>query len=234
MKYSIRAFLHFAFLSLALVAIFAPMASSSCQECRLLETQQFPFYEYVCSPAFGPGYDGSCYRNENSCSISGSICEGGDPGCFLAQTMISTPNGNRPIESLKEGDEIWCVSDDGTKVAGKVVQTLKHTSNGYYRLNGSILVTGVHRFMVCGGQAQNYAAGFGPKTYEKHSLGQWIPLSDISVGQELLKIDGSRETVETIDSVDRGVRVYNLEVSPYHNYFANGVLVHNQKPDPTE
>jgi len=232
MKYSIRMFLQLAFFSLTLVAVIAPAASSNCYQCVLLQTNQFPFYDWSCSPAVGPGHTG-CYRSTSECIEYASACDGGDPGCFLAQTMISTPDGDRPIESLKAGDAIWCVADDGTRIAGKVLQTLKHTSDGYYRLNGSILVTGVHRFMVSN-PAQNVAAGLDQKTHEKHLLGQWIPLSDIVVGQELVKFDGSSETVETIDAVDRGVRVYNLEVSPYHNYFANGVLVHNHKPDPTE
>jgi hypothetical protein len=224
------AFLIFALASLVLVVAFTPPANA-CQSCGLVFV---PGYGYIwtCYPALGAGHV-ACYHDLYGyfCQETGDPCVGGGPGCFLAGTMISTPDGNRPIESLREGDAIWCVSDDGRKVAGKVEATLRHVSDGYCRLNGSTLVTGDHRFLVAG-MGRNVVAGLGSENYETHALGQWIPLKNLDVGQQLLRIDGTQETVETIDNVDRGVRVYNLEVSPYHNYFANGILVHNKKPDP--
>jgi len=228
------AFLKLGLLSLALVMVFA-VSASACQVCTMISTNNPPnYYAWVCSGAFGPGYVG-CYHDNygNWCQSYGDPCAGGDPGCFVAGTMISTPDGDRPIESLKKGDAIWCVGDDGKRIAGKITATLRHTSNGYYRLNGSTRVTGEHRFLT-NGLGQNFVASVASTNYEQHMLGQWIPLEDLSVGQRLLTIDGTPETVETIEFVDRGVRVFNFEVAPYHNYFANGILVHNRKPDPHE
>jgi hypothetical protein len=152
--------------------------------------------------------------------------------------MVSTPDGDRPIESLQAGDVIWCVGENGERIAGRITKTLKELSAGYYRLNGSTLVTGAHRFLVAesdpGSGITLASTQFQQhRRYEQHALGQWIPLEDIAPGQKLLTIDGGLVTVETMEFVDRGVRVYNLEVATHHNYFADGILVHNKKPDPT-
>jgi hypothetical protein len=145
--------------------------------------------------------------------------------------MISTPSGDRPIESLQVGDAIWSVGENGERVQGKIAKAIRDVSNGYYRLNGSTRVTGAHRFMTA-------RSGENPDVvstkYEQHALGEWTPVRDLVPGQQLRTIDGGFETVKTIEFVDRGVRVFNFEVEPYHNYFANGVLVHNRKPDPSE
>jgi hypothetical protein len=231
MKLSSRSILKLGLLSLALMMVFA-LSASACQVCHFRYVPGY-WYAWICDPAFGAGYTGCNYEVTGGwCGTYGSPCQGG-PSCFLAGTMISTPDGDRPIESLKEGDAIWCVGEDGKRVAGRITATLKHVSNGYYRLNGSTLVTGEHRFLMTGA-GPNFVASVASMSYEQHALGQWIPLRDLSVGQQLLKFDGTSETIETIEFVDRGVRVFNLEVAPHHNYFANGILVHNRKPDPNQ
>jgi hypothetical protein len=233
MKRSSRSFLKLGLLSLALVIVFA-VSASACQNCYTISLPYWPYEGWTCYPALGPGYTG-CWHDYYGyyCQTYGDPCEGGGPACFLAGTMISTPDGDRPIESLKKGDTIWCMGEDGKMIAGEVTATLKHVNNGYYRLNGSTLVTGAHRFLMTG-SGPNFVASVASMNYEQHALGQWIPLRDLSVGQQLLTIDGTSETIETIEFVDRGVRVFNLEVAPHHNYFANGILVHNRKPDPNQ
>jgi hypothetical protein len=47
------------------------------------------------------------------------------PGCFPAGTMIATPAGLRPIESINRGDLVTLVGADGTATSGKVDSTFQ-------------------------------------------------------------------------------------------------------------
>jgi hypothetical protein len=42
------------------------------------------------------------------------------PGCFPAGTMVETPEGTRPIETIHPGDLVTLVNADGTQTSGKV------------------------------------------------------------------------------------------------------------------
>ena len=43
----------------------------------------------------------------------------------------------------------------------------------------------------------------------------------------MLSTMGGSVTVVNVQTVARGVRVYNIEVDGTHTFFANGMLVHN-------
>lgn len=205
--------------------------AAACFNCNLISVPFWPYQAWGCDPAGGPGYEGCVSDGWSWCDTYGDSCVGDGWGCFLAGTVVSTPDGDRPIESLEVGDAIWCVGSDGARVAGEVTRTYQEVSHGYYLLNGSIRVTGMHRFLT-GPAKRSFDDGFTATTsFEQHPLGAWTPMSKLDLGQELRTIGGGSRVVETIEFVDRGVRVFNLEVSPHHNYFAEGVLVHNRKPD---
>ncbi len=60
--------------------------------------------------------------------------------------------------------------------------------------------------------------------------GEWIPASELKVGDELFTIDGKKARITGIKEVyiPEGIEVYNLEVKGYENYIVeNGVVVHN-------
>lgn len=208
-------------------AVVGATSARACYTCNLVPVPWWPYQAWGCDPAYGPGEEGCVSDGWSWCNAYGDACFGNSlPGCFLAGTMVATPDGDRPIEKLEAGDAIWCVDESGQKVLGRVADTIRDTSHGYYQLNGSTSATGAHRFLAINPR------NAGAARYEQHALGQWTPLEDISPGDYLNTIDGGTEVVRTIDFVNQGVRVYNLEVQPHHNYFANGHLVHNKKPDP--
>lgn len=75
---------------------------------------------------------------------------GAVPACFLAGTMVSTPGGRVPIETIKIGDYI--LSLDGRKV--KVLNITRQQTESYYRLKtslGETNVTGEHPYMMADG-----------------------------------------------------------------------------------
>jgi len=57
---------------------------------------------------------------------------------------------------------------------------------------------------------------------------EWIPASQLQVGDSLKTIDGKQVVIKNITEVDERVEVYNLHVNNVENYFANDVLVHNK------
>jgi hypothetical protein len=57
---------------------------------------------------------------------------------------------------------------------------------------------------------------------------KFIKLKDVKKGDLLLNYDGTEEEVESIEFISSIDDVYNIEVSGNHNYYAEGVLVHNK------
>jgi hypothetical protein len=133
--------------------------------------------------------------------------------CFVAGTLIATPKGQVPIESLQVGDEVLAF-DHGlvpsTVTATHVAEaaTLELTLS-----DGSVIVTtDEHPF--------------------RHR-GEWVKAADLKPGAELVSLT-PRGDGFGLKSAKRGeVRtVYNISVATQENYFAGGVLVHNKQPGP--
>lgn len=135
--------------------------------------------------------------------------EGG--GCFLPGTMITLADGTqKPIQDIAIGDEIKTITDP-LRVAygtGRVVETFKHTVGGYLVINDTLRVTPEHRL------------------YSNHS---WRTAGELQRGDWLLRADGTKEFITTIETVRDVVEVYNFSVEPQHTYLADGFYVHNQK-----
>jgi len=182
--------------------------------------------EFGCKLYYENGSMG-CILTQTTCNWTGGACTYTDPNCFLAGTLIMTPDGMRTIEQIQSGDAIISVAPNGERVVGKVSQLIKDTSYGYSVINGHVRVTGLHRFLVPVTPFQ--VASISPSE-ETHRLGTWREARALQIGDLLTTFAGATVPIERIDRVDRGVRVYNLEVEPFHNYFADGILVHNKKP----
>ena len=45
------------------------------------------------------------------------------PICLAAQTVIDTPDGQVPVEALREGDAVWTVDSTGARVAATLIRT---------------------------------------------------------------------------------------------------------------
>jgi hypothetical protein len=151
------------------------------------------------------------------CVLGGAACS--QDSCFAAGTLIDTPVGPRPIESLREGDVVWSYDlRTRQRIAAHISRTFVHR-NAHVRdlrlAGGSTLrVTDEHPFYVPG-------------------EGRYVPASELSVGVELASLDAgslSETPVVSLSEQRKRTTVYNLEVAGFHNYFAAGVLVHNKTP----
>jgi hypothetical protein len=58
-----------------------------------------------------------------------TFCKVGFGTCFTAGTLIRTPDGDRPIETLRAGDKVWCYDQTtGTQTLETVEETFVRTT----------------------------------------------------------------------------------------------------------
>ncbi|WP_189671468.1 polymorphic toxin-type HINT domain-containing protein [Promicromonospora soli] len=151
--------------------------------------------------------------------LSKGWCKFGFGKCFVAGTLIHTPDGPRPIEDIKVGDKVWAHDlATGADELQVVLETfVRHTTELFHlTINGAVIsTTAEHPFMV---------SGRG-----------WLDAAFLKVGDLLVTPDGATVPIEAIETEQRddaeAESVYNFHVSTHHNYYVHAgdiaVLVHN-------
>jgi RHS repeat-associated protein len=152
--------------------------------------------------------------------------------CFVAGTPIHTDSGLKLIEDIKPGDRVlsW---NESKKVFEyqSVVQIFRNQATELMKVTIShekqqIVSTLEHPFYVNVHKSRNNLS----KEDDGEIRGNWVAAVDLRVGDQLLRANGSWETVNQLEKVTRSERVYNFEVAENHNYFVGttGVLAHNE------
>lgn len=142
----------------------------------------------------------TCY----TCQVDCGTC------CFLPGTKVTTPSGEKTIENLKVGDKVISFNEKTkTNEPAKIEKTFEHKTSGYLIVNNKLFVTQEHPFLI---------------------NGEWKTIGQAKLGDNLQTIDGKTETISSIKQVTKQVTVYNIEVSPNNNYYAEGILAHNKVP----
>jgi hypothetical protein len=132
---------------------------------------------------------------------------GGGAYSFGENTLIDTENGSKKIVDIQKGDIVKSYDEINQKIVfTEVLDTRTKISDFYYLLNFKIEVTENHEFYVDG---------------------KWIPVRDLKLGDNLF--DGRKNIILwSMIKIDEPVVVYNFDTeAPYDNYFAEGILVHN-------
>ena len=144
-------------------------------------------------------------------------------GCFVAGTLVDTPDGPRPIDALKRGDVVWAWSEaEGARVRRRIEATHRNLAQVVCRVEvGDDVIPGVtpeHPFFHV-------------------DAGEFVAFRDLPTDALLLTVvDGEpRPTrisgLQVTEHLEPCVMVFNLTVEgPEHTYFAEGVLVHNKPP----
>jgi len=151
-----------------------------------------------------------------------SICDGrscGAPGaCFVAGTLVATPEGARPIESLRAGDLVLARGAPGGDVQPRSIATT------YIRPAHSLV--DVHVMTVDG--AREAIRCTVDHLYFTSDLG-WMGAADLRAGQTLLDSAGREVQVTRVMPIAQEAWVYNFEVDVDHTYFVgrSEVWVHN-------
>ncbi|MCG8408818.1 MAG: hypothetical protein MI923_26730, partial [Phycisphaerales bacterium] len=133
---------------------------------------------------------------------------------FVAGTWISTPEGGKPIEDLRVGDEVFSVDEHdpcGPPKVGRVTQLFR-------RIAPAILWVE----LACG-----TALGTTPNHEVWTHQHGWIEASLLSPGDTFLDENDDPVTVKEIWIDPTPTPVYNFEVEGTATYYAQGVWVHN-------
>jgi hypothetical protein len=151
--------------------------------------------------------------------VGGSFGIGGSFGCFVAGTQIATPAGTRPIETLRLGDIVLAYDEHAGRVVPRpVTATFVHPDHPVGTLplsDGRVLrVTSNHPIYLP--DQQRYADA-----------------GELTGDERLLTLTATTQTSSLIAgafqaSATEPATVYNITVAGEHNYFAEGVLVHNK------
>ena len=174
-------------------------------------------------------YGKSCKRNDctgnwwlatsGTTNIYGSCIGSRCKQSFIAGTKITMADGTlKNIELLKKGDKV--MSSSGETVVEKIHKYT--TEEAVYSLNGSrYFVTGSHPFMTLGGWKSFHPENTRRKVPE-------IKVSQLKIGDTLLRENGESELLEKFDSINGTHEVYNLRVKGSHDFYADGYWVHNK------
>ncbi len=152
-------------------------------------------------------------------AMSKGWCKFGFGKCFVAGTLIHTPDGQRPIEEIRVGDKVWAHDlATGRDELQLVTDTFVRTTTELIHLTiaGSVVsTTAEHPFMV-------------------HRRG-WVDAAFLNVGDLLVTPEGTNVPVQAIETEQRtdadAETVYNFHVETHSNYYVHAgdtpVLVHN-------
>jgi intein/homing endonuclease len=135
--------------------------------------------------------------------------------CFVAGTEITLANGDvKNIEDVVVGEQVLTYNQENGKTELGIVGELKsHEVNSVVRLTldkeNIIITTFEHPFFVEGRE--------------------WVKAGELQPLDVCKKVDGSESVISNVEIIEETHTVYNLlSVSENHNFFANGILVHNK------
>ena len=136
--------------------------------------------------------------------------------CFIAGTKVVTSNGNCNIEDIAVGDSILSYNfQTGVLEQSRVLEVY---------VNEADIIT-----HVLAGECEIVST---PKhRYYVKNRG-WVEAQNLMPHDELVSVDNGNLIMATsvfTESLSEPVKVYNLNVGIYHNYFVSeiGILVHN-------
>ncbi len=137
----------------------------------------------------------------------------GGGGCLEKGTLISTPSGLKPIETLKINDAVLACGNEGV-VKAKVSGVIKVQPEIFYEI-------------ACGERKIMATTEHPVET----GVGEYKIASSLKVGDKVRLSDGKKIAFGKIDSVAKKSSsnpAFNLLVSPCATYIANGIVVHNK------
>ena len=140
------------------------------------------------------------------------------PGCFPRGTLVETPTGPKPIETLQPGDSLTIVGSNGERITSSI-QSIFVTTNRLWLIDteaGSLITT--EKQPLCRPDVEPIAAG------------------DLQAGDQILHWhDGELQTVSVISvtETDRQEQVFNLVVGNSEFFIAGRFLARSKPPAET-
>jgi hypothetical protein len=166
------------------------------------------------------GFNCGTYSCDNTCPSCDS--------CFSGDALISTPDGDRRIDEIEEGDEVLSYDfDNNIIVHAKVVGLFKtQYDDGLVIINGiETKATIGHPFAVkdINGNVK-WASYDNTIDVEFHTN---LEVENLKIGEHYVYLNGVWVLIEDIKLQPFSGLVYNLSIETVHNYIAEKLLVHN-------
>jgi intein/homing endonuclease len=146
--------------------------------------------------------------------------------CLVAGTPVETASGDKPIETVAVGEEVYGLNSEFIVVKARVSARKRNPASATWRLvtadGQAVTATADHPFLVL-------QQGARDKTLA------WRPLSEIKAGDQVACVRNDEGVREVYFSKVDGIgdsdwrETYDLEVDGGHNFLANGVVVHNSQ-----
>ncbi len=132
--------------------------------------------------------------------------------CVPAGTMIETPNGSKPIEQIRDGDDVISYDNSSeqlviARVSGVADREVQEVFE--IEVNGvKLRLTSEHPVMTHRG---------------------WVQAEYLTCDDEVLCFDNilKYKKISCIRKIKKNVKVYNFHVPKYESYLANGIVTHN-------
>ena len=136
-----------------------------------------------------------------------SRCVRGSDGCFAKGTLIRTPRGLFPIESLLGGDEVLTHDSRVARIHKAHVASSSELVRVTFSDRTNVVSTPWHRFFDL--------------------RGSLVKAEDLPAGMYVRNFDYSIAQVTRVEKIAQGVAndVYNLSLERDVGFFANGKLV---------
>lgn len=135
-------------------------------------------------------------------------------GCFPAGTMITTPNGQTPIEAIRRGDLVIAVDTKGNTSTVVVEGTITKENKliEIHTAQGILQTTRDHPIWI---SADEY------REAGKLNVGDSIMMWDTNTLRptHIIRINAASSEQH---------HVFNLDVAAPHTFIANGIIVHNK------
>lgn len=150
--------------------------------------------------------------------------------CFVAGTAITLDGDDyKDVEDIVVGDIVTTYNEStGEKEAKKVYEVLSpiHDDIVTYHLEDGTTITSTydHPYYTENLDLKSYNPD---KTNDLYDIGREVSL--IKVGDVLNKIEGTKSAITGItEGPVQDTHTYLLRVEDNHNFYANGILVHNK------
>ncbi len=134
-------------------------------------------------------------------------------GCFPAGTLISTASGPKAIESLRAGQQVQALADDGTLVDVQVLSV--------FGMRSEVVVVHTDRGELRTTRDHPLRLGDGGFCL----AGDLLPGNRVTLVRDR-KVHGA--SVRGVQHTGKEEIVYNLQVESPHTFIADGFVVHNK------
>ncbi|NER78991.1 MAG: hypothetical protein F6K42_05310 [Leptolyngbya sp. SIO1D8] len=134
-------------------------------------------------------------------------------GCFGSGTPILTSEGYKPIENLSITDHLVGLNlSNGRTEVEDIGEIQVAQASDYYLINDTTQVTGSHPFYV-----------------QKADVLELTEVHNLKKGDHLIGENNTQIEISSIQHIKASLTIYNLiNITPAHNFYANGILVHNK------